>query len=77
MKPSQSGQLAEACAVLCATSSYALLLAEAIEARGIDPIEVSPDHWHHVHNRMTIGETPRAYGFRQHRAFLLRREIGA
>ena len=54
-----------------------LQLIDAIEARGIDPIEVSPDHWRHVHNRMTVGETPRAYGLRQHRAFLLRREIGA
>ena len=54
-----------------------LQLIDAIEARGINPIEVSPDHWRHVHNRMTAGETPRAYGLRQHRAFLLRREIGA
>jgi hypothetical protein len=54
-----------------------LQLIDAIEARGIDPIDVSPDHWRHVHNRMTVGETPRAYGLRQHRAFLLRREIGA
>lgn len=54
-----------------------LQLIDAIEERGIDPIEVSPDHWRHVHNRMTVGETPRAYGLRQHRAFLLRREIGA
>ena len=54
-----------------------LQLIDAIEARGIDPIEVSPDHWRHVHNRMTVGETPRAYDPRQHRAFLLRREIGA
>ena len=54
-----------------------LQLIDAIEARGIDPIEVSPDHWRHVHNRMTVGETPRAYDARQHRAFLLRREIGA
>lgn len=54
-----------------------LQLIDAIEARGIDPIDVSPDHWRHVHNRMTVGETPRAYGPRQHRAFLLRRRIGA
>ena len=54
-----------------------LKLIDAIEARGIEPIEVSPDHWRHVHNRMTVGETPRAYGLRQHRAFLLREEIGA
>lgn len=54
-----------------------LLLIDAIEARGIDPIAVSPDHWRHVHNRLTAGEAPRAYGAQQHRAFLLRREIGA
>ena len=54
-----------------------LQLIDAIEARGIDPIDVSPDHWRHVHNRMTVGETPRAYGLWQHRAFLLRQEIGA
>ncbi|WCM27362.1 DUF2840 domain-containing protein [Sphingomonas sp. QA11] len=54
-----------------------LQLIDAIEERGIDPSEVSPDHWRHVHNRMTVGETPRAYGPQQHRAFLLRREIGA
>ena len=50
---------------------------DAIERLGIDPAAVSPDHWRHVHNRMTAGEAPRAYGPRQHRAFLLRREIGA
>ncbi|MGH6760355.1 MAG: DUF2840 domain-containing protein [Phyllobacterium sp.] len=50
-----------------------LQLIDAIEARGIDPIDVSPDHWRHVHNRLTVGETPRAYDAQQHRAFLLRR----
>ncbi|MGU5659945.1 hypothetical protein [Aeromonas veronii] len=29
------------------------------------------------HNRLTVGEAPRAYDMQQHRAFLLRREIGA
>lgn len=50
-----------------------LQLIDAIEARGIDPIDVSPDHWRHVHNRLTVGEAPRAYDAQQHRAFLLRR----
>jgi hypothetical protein len=54
-----------------------LQLIDAIEARGIDPMEVSPDHWRHVHNRLTVGARPRAYDMQQHRAFLLRREIGA
>lgn len=54
-----------------------LQLIDAIEARDIDPAEVSPDHWRHVHNRLAAGETPRAYTLQRHRAFLLRREIGA
>jgi len=54
-----------------------LQLIDAIEAIGIDPAEASPDHWRHVHNRLAAGETPRAYTMQRHRAFLLRREIGA
>lgn len=54
-----------------------LQLIDAIDALGIDPGEVSPDHWRHVQNRLTAGETPRAYAMARHRAFLLRREIGA
>ena len=54
-----------------------LQLIDAIETIGIDPAEVSPDYWRHVHNRLAIGETPRAYTMQRHRAFLLAREIGA
>jgi len=54
-----------------------LQLVDAIEAAGIDAAEVSPDHWRHVHNRITAGEAPRAYTLQHHRAFLLRREISA
>ena len=50
---------------------------DAIEAIGIDPAEVAPDHWRHVHNRLTVGDTPRAYTMQRHRAFLLARRIGA
>jgi hypothetical protein len=50
---------------------------DAIEAIGIDPIDVAPDHWRHVHNRLAVGETPRAYTMQRHRAFLLARRIGA
>lgn len=46
---------------------------DAIERLGIDPEAVSPDHWRHVHNRMTAGQEPRAYTLDHHRAFLLRR----
>lgn len=46
---------------------------DAIEAINIDPAAVSPDHWRHVHNRLTAGHVPRAYTSEQHRAFLKRR----
>lgn len=48
---------------------------DAIEARGIAPAQVSPDHWRHVHNRMAAGQVPRPYAVNQHRAFQLRRRI--
>lgn len=50
---------------------------DAIETSGIDPTEVSPDHWCHAHNRLAAGETPRRYSPARHRAFLLARRIGA
>ncbi len=50
-----------------------LQIIDAIEAQAIDPAEVSPDHWRHVHNRLTAGHEPRAYSASQHKAFLLRR----
>lgn len=50
-----------------------LQIIDAIEALGIDPADVSPDHWRHVHNRLTAGHEPRAYTAQHHRAFLQRR----
>ncbi|MDQ0504217.1 DUF2840 domain-containing protein [Xanthobacter agilis] len=46
---------------------------DAIQAIGIDPEDVSPDHWRHVHNRLTANHEPRTYTIDQHRAFLKRR----
>ena len=54
-----------------------LQLIDAIEAIGIDPVDVSPDYWRHVHNRLAVGETPRGYTMQRHRAFLLARRMGA
>ena len=51
---------------------HVLQLIDAIEALNIDPAAVSPDHWRHIHNRLTAGHEPRAYTFEQHRAFLKR-----
>lgn len=46
---------------------------DAIERLGIAPESVSPDHWRHIHNRITAGHVPRAYTLDHHRAALLRR----
>jgi len=50
---------------------------DAVEQLGIDPADACPDHWRHIHNRLTAGDTPRPYTREQHRAWLLRRRIEA
>ena len=50
---------------------------DALEDLGIDPAAVSHDYWRHVHNRLIAGHRPRAYSRDRHRAWLLRRELGA
>jgi len=48
---------------------------DAIERLGIDPADVAPDHWRHIHNRLTVNEPFSVYGREQHRAWLMRRGI--
>ena len=50
-----------------------LQLIDAVEALGIDPADVAPDHWHHIHNRLSVNETPRPYTRYRHQAWLHRR----
>ena len=50
---------------------------DAVEKRGIDPADVAPDHWRHVHNRLLVGKPPRSYSPDQHHAWLLRRELAS
>lgn len=38
--------------------------------------DVCPDHWRHVHQRLTVGEPYRAYWPSHHRAWVLRRRVG-
>jgi hypothetical protein len=49
-----------------------LQIIDAMEAAGIDPVDAAPDHWRHVHNRLTAGEEPRPYTTTRHNAWLLR-----
>ncbi len=50
---------------------------DAVENLGIDPCFVAPDYWCHAHNRLVAGYRPRAYSLARHRAWLMRRELGA
>ena len=47
---------------------------ESLELRAED---ACPDHWRHVANRITAGESPRAYTRERHAAWVLRRRIAA
>ncbi len=48
---------------------------DAVEALGIDLADAAPDYWQHVHNRLSVNETPRAYTRTRHQAWLKRREV--
>ena len=48
---------------------------DAVEALSIDPADAAPDYWQHVHNRLSVNETPRAYTRTRHQAWLKRREV--
>jgi hypothetical protein len=52
-----------------------LQIADAIESLDIDPADAAPDYWHHVHNRLSVNEVPRAYTRSRHQAWLHRRRI--
>lgn len=48
---------------------------DAVDALDLDPADAAPEHWRHVHNRLTAGQQPRAYSLNQHRAWLMRQRI--
>lgn len=48
---------------------------DAIEAVGVDPCDAAPDHWRHVHNRLSAGEPVRLYTAERHAAWLKRKAI--
>jgi Protein of unknown function (DUF2840) len=53
----------------------ALLLIDAVEALGVNAADAAPEYWHHVHNRLSVGEPPRPYTLTRHRAWLCRRRV--
>lgn len=52
-----------------------LQLVDAIDAMNLDPADVAPEYWRHVHNRLTANQEPRSYTCDQHHAWLTRRRI--
>ncbi|KQT20425.1 MULTISPECIES: DUF2840 domain-containing protein [Bradyrhizobium] len=52
-----------------------LQIVDAVEGLGIDPADAAPDYWHHVHNRLSVNEAPRAYTRSRHQVWLKRRRI--
>lgn len=50
---------------------------DAIEALGINPERVCPDHWRHVGGRIAVAEPPSLYTRARHRAWLSRKRLGS
>lgn len=48
---------------------------DTVDALGVDPADASPDHWRHVHNRLTANQEPNAYTPERHAAWIGRRRI--
>lgn len=47
----------------------------AIEHGRVDPCDVAPDHWRHVHGRLAVRDAPRPYTRERHRAWLQRKRL--
>lgn len=46
-----------------------------IENARVDPCDVAPDHWRHIHGRLAAYDTPRPYTRERHRVWLQRRRL--
>lgn len=54
-----------------------LMAIDAIEAGGVDPCDVAPDHWRHIGTQLAAGLPFRPYGPDRHAAWFRRKAIGA
>lgn len=52
-----------------------LQLIDGIGELAIDPCDVAPDHWHHIHNRIAAADHPRRYTRARHGAWLARKAL--
>jgi hypothetical protein len=48
---------------------------DAIERAGFDPVDICPDHWRHIHNRLSAREEPRPYTQERHAVWLKRKAL--
>jgi hypothetical protein len=55
----------------------ALAAIDGVELASGDPADAAPDHWRHVHNRLSAGLEPRPYTPLRHRAWRLRTELAS
>lgn len=55
----------------------ALLAIDQVEAKGIAPEDVCPDHWRHVHNRVGCNLPARRYTTARHEAWLRRQALAS
>ncbi len=53
----------------------ALQLIDAIEQAEFDPAEICPDHWRHIHNRLSANQEPRDYTKARHAVWLARKAL--
>lgn len=53
----------------------ALQIIDILEKSGFDPADICPDHWRHVHNRLSAGEPPRLYSPERHAIWLQRQKV--
>jgi hypothetical protein len=54
---------------------HVLRAIDLVEALGIDAGDAAPDHWCHVHNRLSAEQKPRAYKLARHKAWLARQAV--
>ncbi len=52
-----------------------LQLIDGLEQNGFDPAAICPDHWRHIHNRLSAGLEPRAYTPERHALWCKRQAL--
>ncbi|MBS1834393.1 MAG: DUF2840 domain-containing protein [Acidobacteria bacterium] len=52
-----------------------LQLIDTLEQDGFDPATICPDHWRHIHNRLSANQEPRDYTRERHTTWLARKDL--